>query len=238
MTTMTKTIQASDYADINGLKEPLQQMAHTLTVNGWRVDVGHHHRMWEYGRALLALTSQFGEQTGECRVLDVGAGWSVLGPTLAHYYGCSVTECEPDEKAFQDREPMIPLLNKRGRFKHLNVGVEQLPQEQYEAVFCISVLEHVRPEAEAVAWQELARRVKPNGVLFITVDCVPRLGRAYVGDPSRFTNYTTDMLQERMQRLVAEGMTPMGEPDWRFHGVEVNDYTFCSLGCLKGELQR
>jgi len=115
-----------------------------------------------------------------------------------------------------------------------NRGVDNLPDSTFDAVFCISVLEHVEPVSERLAWSNLASRVGRGGLLFITTDCVEHKGRTYMWDQYRRQNFTLEMLKERVEGLTSHGdFTPMGQPDWEWKGPQVHDYTFFRVGLIK-----
>jgi hypothetical protein len=87
---------------------------------------------------------------------------------------------------------------------------------------------------ERPLWRALADRVKANGMLYITTDCVERKDGKYVFDNLRMQNFTVADLRERVEDLTSDGFTPMGVPDWRYHGPMVHDsYTFFRAGLLK-----
>src|SRR5262249_40624583 len=139
---------------------------------GGRFDIPHPHRYWEYGSAVQALISIYQERLGTngMKVMDVGSGWSPLGPSLAYMFNLKVTEVEPQFQARSARYFSNQVLKELGK-KEITVlegGVETLPDEMFEAVFCISVIEHVDPRHELEGWKNLAKHVKPGGLLFMT----------------------------------------------------------------------
>lgn len=169
------------------------------------------------------------------KVLDVGSGWSPLGPALAYAFNLKVTEVEPEFQSRSARAYCNAAL--RGMNKPeltvLDGGVETLPDEKYEAVFCISVLEHVNPKTEIQGWRNLAERVKPGGLFFMTTDIVPDPNGHYTFDEQRAQNYTLDVLAKRVDMLIEMGFTPMGHPDYTFRKSEVYDYSFFRCGMWK-----
>lgn len=225
MTSFVNTIREKDYVGLEKGVERLEDTMKVLNDMQVRCEIGHIHRFWEYGSA-IALLEQFG-LAGK-RVLDVGAGWSPLGPTLVRFYGCDVTEAEVDINALRDRQTVNALLSKLG-CKTLNLihtGVQSLPREEYDAVFCISVLEHVDRTVETTAWRNLAERVKPGGLLFITVDCMDTDLRFHTFDNLRQTKYTMGKLSNRIEGIKYMGFQTIGEPDYAYHGDMVYDYSF------------
>jgi cyclopropane fatty-acyl-phospholipid synthase-like methyltransferase len=108
--------------------------------------------------------------------------------------------------------------------------------EAYDVVYCISVVEHVNEERDF--WKWLANLVKPGGLLFMTCDCVPELGRSYVFDNLRKMNYTVNTIKDRIQMLETEcNMKSFGEVELQYNGNHVHDYTFASV-CMTKSLPK
>lgn len=235
MTSFVKSLDPGDYADISSAVDAITHAVSILAKHDVRIDIGHPHRLWEYGSAFSVLQNMWdASQLPRLKVLDVGSGCGALGPSLSYLAGLGITEAEPDPM-FRYHRTACNLRLKELNKPSINVvaaGVENLPQEEFDAVFCISVLEHVDRGIENQAWRNLMSRVKPNGVLFLTVDCVPDANRHYVFDNLRQTNYTPQMLAERAS-WIGEQFTPLGKPDFEYHGSHVHDYTFFRMGFVK-----
>jgi 2-polyprenyl-3-methyl-5-hydroxy-6-metoxy-1,4-benzoquinol methylase len=236
--TLIKTIQSEDHDFIKNEKAEIATAASLLSKHEIRCDIGHPERFWEYGYALKALRLVYPD-TQPLDVLDVGAGWSPLGPALAMQPGVCVTELEPDFTCKANRYmTSLFLLGEghqaidwqQGTAKDLmyEIGEQKIPAHpQFHAVFCISVLEHVERSYELKMWADLAKLVKPGGLLFITCDCVPdRLPKVF--DNLRVTNYMTQDLMARVGNLDSNyDMVPLlGQPDFTYHGNYVHDYSF------------
>lgn len=232
------TILPDDYAEIKYGVEAAARAASILKQNNMPVIVPHEHRYWEYGSAISAMAQVFGERLPETEVLDIGSGPGIMGPAVVIAFNSKVTECEPDLGCWQIRQQISNLLTNAGRksIEALPVGFGSLPNKQYDVVTCISVIEHVQDEK--AVWAELATKVKQNGLLFITTDCVEERGKSYMCDEYRTHNYTLDELQERTKILTDLGFTTMGVPDWNWNGARVYDYTFWRGGFIKnGEIK-
>lgn len=217
---MVGTLQLSDYESIKDSVALAKKAAEFFVSEGCRIEIGHEHRWWEYGTA-IELFQDFPVE----EVLCVGSGADVLGPALALNFPVHVTECEPDKEFRDARARLNTLLVEAGcqPITVLDNNIHQLPEQEYDSVYCVSVIEHVLYERQA--WEMLAKRVKVGGLLYVTTDCVPELGRQYHFDNLRTTNYTIDMLKERVQSL--KGFSPLEEPpDWNWYGAHVFDYTF------------
>lgn len=235
---MRPFVNCLNTADYNDIQEGVAIIDRTVKElgpkTGYRFAIPHPHRYWEYGSAVQCLLSIYQEKLGQngMRVLDVGAGWSPLGPALSYIYNVTVVEIEPSFRERTDRMYCNQVLKDLHK-KELTVidgTVEKLPNEMFEAVFCISVLEHVNPKTEEQAWRNLAERVKPGGLFFMTTDCVPDPSKHYVFDELRAQNFTVDVLEKRVKMLQEMGFTPLGHPDYTYGRPEVHDFTFFRCG--------
>jgi SAM-dependent methyltransferase len=223
-----------DYAEIGQGCEAVKNSNGWFHSRGVRIDVGHSHRMWEYGSAIQALISVYGQEAlPSLNVLDVGAGAGALGPALVLNYNMRVTECDTDETPQLSRVLCNKELERAGLkpLSVLNLGLDNLPEQEFDAVFCISVVEHVENEQDA--WAELAKRVKRGGLLFFTVDCVPEKGKSYRYDDLRKHNFTIEDMKERVDKVCAMGFEVIGEPDYGWHGCHVHDYSFFRAGFVR-----
>ncbi|MFP4416153.1 MAG: glycosyltransferase family 9 protein [Chitinispirillaceae bacterium] len=117
----------------------------------------HPSKRWEYPWAL-----QRAELQKQARVLDAGCGWSVFPLYLAQE-GMKVSGCDVDIPTtdFQD----LPLTYVRG-------DILDLPyhNDYFDAVFCISVIEHLGHDKIPQALDELRRVLRPGGKLLLTTD--------------------------------------------------------------------
>jgi SAM-dependent methyltransferase len=220
--TLVNALHPDDYSEIVEGVQAVQNAVQFLHHRGVRIEIPHTHRWWEYGTAVQLLLTHYKEDLPQIEVLDVGAGWGAVGPTLSLFYGTKVTECEPDLQCRQSRTRCNDILREQGK-PEIDVTSRDilcLPDHKYDAVFCISVIEHLAPATEAACWRELVSRLKPNGLLFITMDCVPDPRKQYAFDNLRCQNFTM-------------GMIPMGKPDYAYKGSFVFDYSFFRAGFVK-----
>lgn len=227
------TVNPDDYPEIQQGVQAVKRSTAWFKAKGARQDLPHTHRLWEYGSGVQALLSIYHEHMSDIEVLDVGSGCSPFGPALALNYNLQVTECEPNLEYRQEREKVNAILQLAGK-KKLNVldgDLTRLPVRQYDAVFCISVIEHVPNEAPV--WQELAKHVKVNGLLYITVDCVEDKQTPCHFDNMRSHKFTCADMEQKVNALQSIGMVTMGMPDYVWHGKEVFDYSFFRMGLVK-----
>lgn len=97
------------------------------------------------------------------RVLDAGCGSGVLCRMLANN-GCRVSGVD----LLPARVAWCKHLTPEGEFCSGDLRSFQM-QEQFDVVICSEVLEHIRQADRLLALQNLARHVKVDGVLIVTV---------------------------------------------------------------------
>jgi 2-polyprenyl-3-methyl-5-hydroxy-6-metoxy-1,4-benzoquinol methylase len=238
MRVRTKSLQQSDYQYIEHERSHLSFTYDDLTSRAIRIDVGHPARYWEYGNAINALQTWLGPRNiKDVKILDVGAGVGLLGPTLAMVFGATVLEVDPDPlcEYAKPRQAVIGALAEKNFGNILRYKRDFLSkQEPSDVVFCISTVEHV--DNEILFWRDLAASVKPGGLLFMTMDVVPDRNRSYTFDNLRRTNYDVAMIKWRVEMLQNEcNMELFGEADFTYHGNMVYDYSFFSV-CMEKAL--
>lgn len=112
-------------------------------------------RTWEYPYAYLNS-----DLTKDSRVLDVGCGNSLLKFFLASR--CGEIHCI-------DKSPIELPDNSGITFKQCDMRRIPYPDNYFDSVFCISVLEHTK-EPPMRYINEMLRVLKPGGNLLLTVD--------------------------------------------------------------------
>jgi SAM-dependent methyltransferase len=219
--------------DLRELEEPffaqtLQQLD-TLTERE-SVSYLHPSKRWEYPWALARAQLA----PGSC-VLDAGCGASIFPVYLAkqqqHVVGADLTV--PTGLADLHGVPIDYVV----------AGLTNLPfgDKKFDAVFCISVIEHLGYEGIPQALAELRRVIRPGGRLMITTDYYKNANAElwYTGEGASFPVDWSFFDYEHLDRylLQAPGLTLEGELDlqanWthiepqmrRFHG-----YPYTSVG--------
>lgn len=233
---MVNTLHLDDYGDITDGVKIAKDTIGILQDLGAHIVIPHTHRWWEYGSGVQILLNRFGA-VKKIDVLDVGSGWSGFGPAVRMFFDGEVSEYEPEQIYRDDRKKTINALARAGKppvYVH-NVSIESMPAQDYDAVFCISVLEHISKATEKQCWKELANRVRPGGVMFMTTDVVEDPSKPHIYDDMRvMPNYTLKDMKERVEMLVEEcGMKTIGVPDYRYNGNQVHDFTFFRAGFVK-----
>ena len=190
----------------------------------------HPSKRWEYPWAL----ERAGLAPGS-RVLDAGCGASIFPVYLARQ-GHRVTGV--------DLELPEGLAAAHGvEIDYLRAAITDLPlpDEQFDAVFCISVIEHLGHAGARAAVAELRRVLKPGGRLLITTDYYEDASAEirYEGSDRSFAVDWSFFDRDCLERclLEAPGLELEGELDldveWndvrprmrRFHG-----YPYTSVG--------
>jgi len=158
----------------------------------WPRDPLHNwSRVWEYPYAFYHLEKWKKQLTGIPlpRIVDIGSGVTFFPFTIARM-GCRVTCVDNDPIVAHDLERAIHCTPcGTGSVEQVFADGAALPikNEEIDAVYCISVLEHV-PSPDTVL-KELARILKPGGMLILTIDLDMR-GDAEIG-VERYRSLTT-----------------------------------------------
>ena len=238
--TFVNTLHPRDYEDIKfGVEIAQSAINLTILARGCPVVIACEQRWWEYGSAIQMLLNSAGmENIGKLDILDVGSGWSGLGPAINLTWDANVVEYEPIDQYRIDRERTNQIIRSYGKkgTRCLKEDLKLMPGDQFDAVFCISVLEHVAKADEKKCWVNLADRVKPGGLLFITCDVVDDNSKPHIYDEMRvMPNYTLQDMRERVEMLIdCCKMHPYGIPDYKYNGDMVHDFTFFRAGFIKG----
>lgn len=185
----------------------------------------HHHRNWEYGLALKLLLN-----SDVKTVLEVGGGGSLLAPLLA-INDFDVTVVDPDPWCGEAIKNQRNIINKSIKFigkSFLDYDVEKT----FDAVLCISVIEHVILEEEVkLFWNKLLE--SSDDLVFITTD----FRSDGVRGANQFHMFTKEKLQDLLEIAKKHGFFSLGEPDWEYKGNFVYDYTFASMGLKRNARQ-
>lgn len=126
-------------------------------------------RMWEYPWAVLESNI-----TGGMTCADIGCGQSPFTLYLKEL-GCEVTGMDPVHTAEQGwycHGVTDDFLRRTGiRYIQSEAQCLRCGAEQFDRVYCISVLEHIPLRRDRInAMREIARVLKPDGVALVTVD--------------------------------------------------------------------
>lgn len=190
----------------------------------------HPSKRWEYpwamGRARLAANSE---------VLDAGCGASIFPVYLAKL-GHRVTGLDLNVPQGLNRAHNVKVNYCKGELSEL-----PFDDDSFDAIFCISVIEHLGHQGAPAALAEMRRVLKPEGRLLITTDYYEDANAQiyYEGEGERFPVDWGFYDSEHLDRylLNAPGLALEGaldlDVDWeqtrplmrRFHG-----YPYTSVG--------
>lgn len=213
-TTYCRTLNPADYDWIHETRHA-ENIKKIVGTYGGRAE--HPRRAWEYGIVLHAL-----REHGCKTVLDVGGGGSAFAPAAA-WVDMTVTELDPEDYRKWVREQARKIA-KPISYEHCDFMAYEGPT--FDAVTCISVLEHV-PDDEAF-FRKLASHVRVGGLLGITVDFWPDAQRK---SRDHLRTYNAERLLEFVDSVP--GFVTLGSPEYSHLGKYVYDYTFASLVCRR-----
>lgn len=135
----------------------------------------------------------------------------------------------PYQELFASRANQVDTLDREARTEGVTYlgdvqAMTMISDGSYDSAVCLSVLEHVPDPVQAL--QEIARILKPGGVLLLSV---PHLSRLHEEphDYFRYTRYGLRALLERTGLQVVE-LTPAGGL-FSFLGHQVSTMFLCSL---------
>ena len=128
-------------------------------------------RRLEYSFALQHLIASL--KPGD-RYLDAGCGVTPLAHALARR-GVRSDACDGDGSLMERLQRFDPcaVYGSKVTYATQNLVSTTYPDETFDAVSCVSVLEHIPPPHDQSALRELIRITKPGGVLVLTVDFIP-----------------------------------------------------------------
>lgn len=179
--------------------------------------------------ALAAISFVLDNVASSGAVLDAGcARYSTLLPSL-RLYGFADLFGNNLEWSRPTRHGPVRLLPG-------DMTATPFPDERFDAITCLSVIEHGVPVKEFLV--ESARLLRPDGLLFISTDYdqdpPDTAGKTAYGQPVRI--FSPDEIREIVKRADDVGLRLVGELKlahaerpvrWKRLGI---DYTFVSLG--------
>lgn len=159
-------------------------------------------RVWEYPYAMHHLRRWRAGVPGRVPVVaDVGSGVTFFPFSVARL-GCEVICLDIDPIAGRDlgrAAAVVDAAPGRVAFRQVTGGQLPLADGEVDAVYCVSVIEHVPDFTGMVA--DVARALRPGGLFVVTVDVDlmggPALG---IGEARRLL----DAIDERFERIVPE----------------------------------
>jgi SAM-dependent methyltransferase len=136
------------------------------------------------------------------RVLDAGCGTGTMLSWLKRYArGGEVVGVDLSKEA-------LDFARRRGHQPLIQVSVAELPlaSNAFDLVTSFEVLDSFSPERVSAAFSELARVLKPGGILFIRL---PAFQSLYSGHDRAVSTVHRYSLQELAQKFKEQGLMPM-----------------------------
>lgn len=209
----SKTMHPIHYMEMDEHKY-VQEIATSLYESGVPYRFEHPHRAWEYGIALNALKSKDIKT-----VLDVGGGGSVFAAAAASL-GIDVLQVDPGNVGnWITRQEMALGI----KLPFEQVFFEDFDDEVFDAVTCLSVLEHI--PGDLFFFEKMLLHAAK--MIVVTVDFSPT-GKAVVDGHIR--TYNEDMMVELIGIGRKGGFELLGRAyDYSHPGDYVYGYNFASL---------
>lgn len=196
----------------------------------------HPQRAWEYSQALYALerwdihlpTYVPERDEGGLRLADIGGASSNFWRTFSHYTRKPAVAIDPNHAWASDDQAAQYFRDTLHRFK------EQSPDQQFDCVFCLSVVEHVPSDQLQQFERDLASLVCPGGLLILTCDAGESHPDVYHFNWMRERIYTPGGLAA-LAHVFAQTyqLSPIDPPDYQWHGPTVYDYSAAILTATK-----
>ena len=198
----------------------------------------HAHRRWEYALAQRALKDTFGDRTN-ILVGDFGCGiglWTPIALALGHQVKAYEIWAYGDEEWFvmQQIENVTRGMNLAPNFEMRHVAIGSLgdADRDFDAVYCISTLEHIQEERRA--FDDLCKSVRPGGLLFLTMDFSNVESEVVMANNSFQRMYSERLLGRLAGYAKENGLGLLGgKSDWAYTVPLVHHYSFCSIAFTK-----
>lgn len=132
--------------------------------------VRHWSRQWEYPFIFQRVNAFLDAKSGEALSLfDAGSGLTFISHYFCGLHENLKVECgDSDQQTCADAQGLNPPGSERARYSVQDIKKTTFADEQFDLVYCISVLEHCGNPTEII--HEFARVLKPGGRLVLTID--------------------------------------------------------------------
>lgn len=205
-------------------------IAREKEVSGEQLSYVYPSKVWEYPWSITRHAFPKGEI-----VLDAGCGVSALPIHLA-LGGATVIAIDNDRRWLDmearavrfHRVPVVPVL----------MAMEDLafPDASFDRVYCISVLEHLPVENQPKAMREMARVLRPGGILYLTVDYDERERRS--DDDVVYDRLAMQRYGVAPSGLEIEGTTDWTRPDWEEHHHRMRAFKYHTFAAMAVALRK
>lgn len=125
-------------------------------------------RQWEYPFVFNKIKTLC-TKNDAIRILDAGSGVTFFPYYIKSHFPLTEISCVDNDQNLERVYKQINIHNKQ-KIDFFGSDIKELPYESdwFNAVYCISVLEHVTDHAKIV--EEFHRIIKPGGSLVVTFD--------------------------------------------------------------------
>ena len=180
-----------------------------------------HGRKWEYGWGVGTILSFLGKTQGKW--LDIGTGTSRL-PRYLSRIGFDVSVYEFDHPMFRNAHQgdnitfiPIPSISENSVLVDNQFHIDA-PDESFDVITNISVIEHIPHAKEHLLIKEMARVAKPGAYIYITTDVNvnkdyrPELRAGNPKMPLHWHVYDNlDLKEKVLDPMIAHGLIPLGD---------------------------
>jgi SAM-dependent methyltransferase len=160
-------------------------------------------RRLEYTFALDALSRHL--QPGD-RYLDAGCGVTPLAHAMA---GCHVeaVACDADGRLIEALRASGPerIYGTSVTYATEDLRETSFPDASFDAISCISVLEHIPAPDDQRVIRELMRILRPRGILVMTLDFTPSPTPPMVGRWRYYAHRVANLARNRQFFEIARG---------------------------------
>lgn len=167
-------LESSDFRDLESFSNEFlarNRSALRAYSRRWSSDPLHHwSRQWEYPYVWRRLEAMGYTPPGATvRILDAGSGVTFFPFFLAARFPQVEVVClDCDKRLERIHARIVEAARSRTRFKMGGIQRIDEPDASFDAIYCISVLEHTEDYEQVI--HEFRRILKPGGKLIATFD--------------------------------------------------------------------
>jgi 2-polyprenyl-3-methyl-5-hydroxy-6-metoxy-1,4-benzoquinol methylase len=153
-------------------KEPLKMVADEIRqlyseLKASNVEFYHKmslQRLWEYAMAICYSGIKNG-----ARVLDAGSGGSIF-PAILNKKGCDVYVIDLENERINWTKGIASFLKIDLHCDVINMAELPFKKNFFDKIYSVSVIEHIYERERRKALKEMARVLKPGGIMVLSFD--------------------------------------------------------------------
>jgi ubiquinone/menaquinone biosynthesis C-methylase UbiE len=171
--------------------------------------------IWKY---IKDVASKYIDLDRDAHVLDYGCGWGRMTRLLPYYFPSgSIHGVDVDERLVGSARELLPDLNHT-----LIESMKALPfeDETFDLIFANSVFSHLSGRSARFTLSELARTLKTDGVVILSVLDRSDLDRFY-SKQAEWAEKVLGAPEDAYARLEAEGFVWADTKRWADYGIAV-----------------